>query len=160
MSGTLSDTPLSLREIARPRDRPGPGPDHDRDLLAVGQLDRTRILPIGLAVDVERDRLGTAVLPNTGLAELDAPLREELAEGVGLGALRFGVDDTRHVMGVEGRDAGLAASRDAAVGGRTVSVLEPLHLGVVDVDPDRRGHRDRLAIDEDIQMRMDVMAQE
>jgi hypothetical protein len=63
-------------------------------------------------------------------------------------------------MGVKGRDAGLAASRDAAVGDRAVRVLGPLHLGVVDVDPDCRRHRDRLAIDEDVQMRVDVMDQE
>src|SRR4051794_25709258 len=61
--------PLGLREIRRPRDLRGRGPDHDRDLLAVVEVDRARILPIGLAVDVERDPFGTAVLPNTGLVE-------------------------------------------------------------------------------------------
>jgi hypothetical protein len=100
------------------------------------------------------------VLPDTGLAETHSPLREELAERVGPGALGLGVDDAGRVMGVQGRDARSAATGDAAVGDSAVRVLEPLHLGVVDVDRDPRRHHDRLTIDEDVQMRVRVMDQE
>src|SRR5687768_18443149 len=62
-------------------------------------------------------------------------------------------------MSVERRDARLATPLDAAISDRTVRILEPLNLGVVNVDPDSRWHRDRLAIDEDVQMRMHVVDQ-
>ena len=45
--------------------------------------------------------VGVAVLADAGLAELDAPLDEELAERVGLRVHRLGMEDPRLVVGVE-----------------------------------------------------------
>src|SRR4051795_1810244 len=89
-------------EIGRLRDLWGWGADDDRDLSVVGQLDRARVPGVGLAVDVERDRLRTAVPPDARIAETHAPLGEELAERVGLGGRRLGMEDAGPVVGVEG----------------------------------------------------------
>ena len=63
-------------------------------------------------------------------------------------------------MCVERRYARLAAACDAAVGDRTIRFRGLLHIGVVDVDTDSRRHCDRLAVEEHVEMRVDVISQE
>jgi hypothetical protein len=54
----------------------------------------------------------------------------------------------------------LVAHLDAAIRHRAIGLVEPAHLGVLDVDPDRRGDLDRLAVEEDVEVGMDVIDQE
>ena len=127
----------------------------------VGDLDRGGIALEGLAVDVERDLgVGRAVVRDALLGECDVPLGEELSEGVRLGGFRLGVEDAVGIMGVQLGDAGLlAAGRlDAAVP-RAERTGELLDRRIVDVDADAGRHLYRLAVDEDVEVAVDVVLQ-
>jgi hypothetical protein len=145
---------LAVREVIRRGNHRRRGADDDHDHVLVRELDLLRIACVGLTADVHRDRHRRAELPDAGLAQLDAPLNEELTEGVWRGICGLGVEDAARIVGVEGRDARLVAHLDAAV--RT-HVVEIRDLRVLDVDPDPRGHDDRLAVDEDVQVGVDVV---
>src|SRR5581483_11881408 len=105
LAGTGQRTGLERRPRPLARNPLRRRADHDGDLRAVGQQDLARVAEIGLAVDVERDRVGPAVAPDAPVVEPYAPLDEELAEPVRLRARRLRVQDARVGVRVERRDA-------------------------------------------------------
>ena len=61
---------------------------------------------------------------------------------------------------MEGRDAPPVAQVDAPVSDRAIGLVEPAHSGVVDLDPDPRRHRDRLAVHEHVEVGVDMIGEE
>ena len=78
----------------------------------------------------------------------------------GSGGRRLRVKDPAHVVRMEGRDARLGAHLDAAVVDEPSRSWTAARPGILDVDPDSRRNQDRLAVDEDIQVRVHVIGQE
>src|SRR5439155_3416317 len=118
-----------------------------------------RVAEIPLAVHIEPDAVGPAVAADAAAIEPDAPLDEELSEPVRDRLVGLGVKEAEIRMGVERRDADSRALDDAAVADRPVwkrSVLDGL---VERVDADPRRDRHPLAVDEDVEVRVDVIGE-
>ena len=127
----------------------------------VGDLDRGGIAFEELAVDVERDLgVGRAVVRDALVGQRDIPLGEELSKGMRLSGVRLGVEDAVGIMGVQLGDAGLLAAGwlDAAVP-RAERTGELMDVRIVNVDADAGRHLDRLAVDEDVEVGVDVVLQ-
>src|SRR3954453_5674013 len=112
----------------------------DHVLIVVVQNDVVRIAGEGLAVHVELERLpgSRAVAADAALGEPYAPSADELAKRERAFLRRLQVHDPGAVVGVE------------------LDEEAPLRRVAVGVDPDERRHRYVLAVDEDVQVLVDV----
>src|SRR5437867_12910930 len=117
------------------------------DLLSVCERDIHHLSRIALAIHVNGNRgRGLAIHTDARIAEDDLPLGKELTKSAGDVASRLGVNDSRLVMRVQGRDAGLRAPGDMPVS-RGAAPLAALDGRVCDADADAGGDRSAPSID-------------
>src|SRR2546423_1536113 len=133
------------------------GSDDDGNLLVIRQQDRAWVVGEALAVNEDLDAVGAAVAANTRAAQSHTPFGEELAEPVRDSGCGFGVENAIVEVRVQRRNARVDAKPDAPVCRRAVRLFSPLNAGIVDVDPDSRRHDHACAVDEDVEVGVDVM---
>ncbi len=145
---------LGVREVRRRRDHRGRRPHDDHDHLLVGELDRPRIPLVGSPPMYTAIGVGAQCSP-TQVSLSSTPHSVKNWPRVCVSWTDDSVWRTPDASWVwSGEMHGWSHIVDAAI---RADVLEVVDLGVLDVDPDPGRDQDLLAVDEHVQVGVDVV---